>query len=449
MKIYLHRKILLGFLASIVIILGLGFSSYLYFSEVMKVTRWGSHARKVLFHAEQVRYFAIEIASGPRGYALTGDESFLEHYASYVESAKAHIHDLDSLTKDNRAQQERIVLLTLLIDDRIAFSQKVIQARQESFEKARDLVIAIHVNRLMNEIIGVLDQIQSEENDLIASRSMTARKEFILFVCTFIGLIVSTLTILVVLTFSINSNLRSRTLAEAKLKEAELKASNVNQELEAFSYSVSHDLRAPLRSISGYAQILKEDYSERIDAEGNRVIDVIMNNARRMGQLIDDLLNFSRLSKQEIKKSKIRMNDFVRPILKELTDSYPDQRFDVNLSLQGSSLADPNMIRQVWINLLSNAIKYSQKRDISKIEIGSVEGPKEMVYYVKDNGVGFDMQYQNKLFGVFQRLHKTKDFEGTGVGLALIKRIIERHQGRVWAEAKLNEGATFFFSIPN
>jgi light-regulated signal transduction histidine kinase (bacteriophytochrome) len=290
---------------------------------------------------------------------------------------------------------------------------------------------------------------EQEENSLITLRSLTARQEFVQFITAFLGLITAVVVILAFMVFSINSNLRSRTIAEEKLKNAEQEALLANKELESFSYSVSHDLRAPLRSIDGYTQILKDDYADKLDEEGNRLIGIVTGNAKRMGQLIDDLLDFSRVGRQEIKKTVINMDEFVKPIITELTEFQKNRDIRIDLKTLGSGKGDVSMLRQVWVNLLSNAIKYTGKRDIAQIEVGRVEKEGDQVFYVRDNGVGFDMQYSHKLFGVFQRLHKPKDFEGTGVGLALVKRIIERHNGTIWAESQLNEGTTFYFSLPN
>jgi PAS domain S-box-containing protein len=231
-------------------------------------------------------------------------------------------------------------------------------------------------------------------------------------------------------------------------KQAEREILQSNKELDAFTYSVSHDLRAPLRSVNGYAQILKEDYQSKLDEEGNRVIDVIVKNGKRMGQLIDDLLDFSRTSKKEITKSHIIMDDYVNAIASDLMEIENERDVRWTVLPLTPSLVDVSMMRQVWVNLLSNALKYSRNNELTTIEVGSIEADFETIYYVKDNGVGFDMKYYSKLFGVFQRLHNAEDFDGTGVGLALVKRIIERHNGRIWAESKIGEGATFFFSIP-
>lgn len=231
-------------------------------------------------------------------------------------------------------------------------------------------------------------------------------------------------------------------------KKAEDKAKLLNQELEAFTYSVSHDLRAPLRSVAGYAQILKEDYGHKLDEEGNRVAEVIINNANRMGRLIDDLLNFSRLGRKELSKSNLDMNEMVQGVLRELAIPENGRKLEIIVNPLKSSLADISLLHQVWTNLISNALKYSRKKEIAKIEIGSFDENGQTCYYISDNGAGFDMQYVDKLFGVFQRLHKVSEFEGTGVGLALVKRIIQRHAGSVWADGKINEGAKFYFTLP-
>jgi PAS domain S-box-containing protein len=234
----------------------------------------------------------------------------------------------------------------------------------------------------------------------------------------------------------------------SELKKAERKINKLNKELEAFTYSVSHDLRAPLRSIDGYARILEEDYASQLDVEGRRVISTITRNANRMGRLIDDMLTLSRLDRIETSPVHLNMKEVVDNIVSELLEFDRNKNLDIQISDLHSARADLDMIRQVWINFIGNAIKYSGKKPDVMIEIGSHAQAEEIVYYVKDNGTGFDQQYAHKLFGVFQRLHKQEEFEGTGVGLAICKRVVERHMGRVWAEGKVGAGASFYFSLP-
>jgi signal transduction histidine kinase len=235
---------------------------------------------------------------------------------------------------------------------------------------------------------------------------------------------------------------------EKKIEERTVQLRDINNELEAFTYSVSHDLRAPLRAIDGYARILDEDYQAKLDRQGKHFLSVITKNARYMGQLIDDLLEFSRTSRTEIVKSSFNTSEEVKAIINDLRATETDRDLEISVSNLENCPGDSNMLKQVWVNLISNAIKYTRKTPHAKIAIGCSRDVGATTYFVKDNGVGFDMEYIGKLFGVFQRLHRKEDFEGTGVGLALVKRILDRHHGRVWAEARLNEGATFFFSLP-
>jgi len=235
---------------------------------------------------------------------------------------------------------------------------------------------------------------------------------------------------------------------EGKIIQRTAQLESVNKELESFSYSVSHDLRAPLRIIHGFGQILIEDYSPKLDEEGRHTVDVIMNSASKMGQLIDDLLNFSKWGRSEMRMAEVNMNELVEEVLQELKNSGISIPTKLKQNKLKTANGDNNLLKQVWVNLISNAIKYSGAKKDPIIEIGMMGKKGQPVYYVKDNGAGFDMQYAGNLFGVFQRFHKEGEFSGTGVGLALVQRIVVRHGGTIWAEAKVNEGATFYFALP-
>lgn len=233
---------------------------------------------------------------------------------------------------------------------------------------------------------------------------------------------------------------------ELNTRMTELAAAN--KELEGFSYSVSHDLRAPLRAIDGFSRMLLEDFGPQAEGEAKRYLDVIRGNARRMGQLIDDLLAFSQMGKKSLESFRIKMDGLLEEVIAEVRQQNPDRALDFRLSPLPALRGDPAMFRQVWTNLVSNAVKYSRGRQPAVIEIGAREEEKELVYWIRDNGVGFEMEFAHKLFGVFQRLHSPKEFEGTGVGLALVQRIVQRHGGRIWAESKVGAGATFSFALP-
>lgn len=248
-------------------------------------------------------------------------------------------------------------------------------------------------------------------------------------------------TYLVSFFIDITKIIEQQAIIEKHLKQLE----TVNSELEAFSYSVSHDLRAPLRAIDGYTKILEEDFNKLFDDEGKRLLSAVQYNAKRMGNLIDDLLDFARIGKKDLRKADIDMNELMREVLSEL--NYMGKA-EIKVSELHPVKGDTALIRQVLINLVSNALKYSSKKEHPLIEITSELKSSLVIYTVKDNGEGFDMKYAGKLFGVFQRLHSTDEFEGTGVGLAMVKRIINKHEGTIAAEAEPGKGAAFSFALP-
>jgi light-regulated signal transduction histidine kinase (bacteriophytochrome) len=228
-------------------------------------------------------------------------------------------------------------------------------------------------------------------------------------------------------------------------RTAELEAAN--RELESFSYTVSHDLRAPLRTLDGFSDALLEDYGPQLPAEARDYLATIRRGAQRMGALIDDLLAFSRLSRKPLTKQSVNMEALVQGALEELGPERTGRKIEFLNGALPATQGDPALLKQVWMNLLSNAIKYSRQAEQARIEIGSLAEPGAKVYFVRDNGAGFDMKYADKLFGVFQRLHRADEFEGTGIGLATVQRIVHRHGGRVWAEAQPDQGATFYFTL--
>jgi len=251
----------------------------------------------------------------------------------------------------------------------------------------------------------------------------------------------------------LEDRIRQRT---AKLEEAgvllkqrleELDA--VNRELEAFSYSVSHDLRAPLRHITGFAMMLRESAASTLDSEGQRFLKTIVDAATRMGRLIDDLLAFSRVGRTQLARSPVDLNRLIQEAKQEVCADMNGRAVSWQVQDLPTVKADPALLRLVFVNLLSNALKYSAKRPQTEIEVGVMPERDDTVVFVRDNGVGFDMQYAHKLFGVFQRLHSHDEFEGTGIGLANVRRIVQRHGGRTWAEGAINRGATFYVSLPN
>jgi signal transduction histidine kinase len=242
---------------------------------------------------------------------------------------------------------------------------------------------------------------------------------------------------------ALNAELEER----VKARTGELEAAN--KDLESFSYSVSHDLRAPIRAVSGFTSLLIEDHGAELNAEARRKLDIIAKEAVRMGTLIDDLLAFSRLGRKALTPSDLDMQQLARAVFERLTQGTNGGKvIDLKLGSMPRATADQSLFEQVWANLISNAIKFSSKKDSPVIEIGGISAERENVYFVRDNGAGFDAAYRERLFGVFQRLHHDYEFPGTGVGLALVHRIVTRHGGRVWADGELDRGATFHFTVP-
>jgi len=235
---------------------------------------------------------------------------------------------------------------------------------------------------------------------------------------------------------------------EAGLEKTRKELVVTNKELEAFSYSVSHDLRAPLRHISGYVELLVKHFQSELSEKGVHYLDSIEDSAHQMGKLIDTLLQFSRTGRVEMHRSQMEMSEIVQEVVESVSKDNPDRTIEWVVRKLPSVSGDDLTLRLVWMNLLSNAAKFTRTRENALIEIGAKDEIKEVIFFVRDNGVGFDMKYAQKLFGVFQRLHPSEEFEGTGIGLANVNRIVMRHGGRAWAEAELNKGATFYFSIP-
>ena len=233
---------------------------------------------------------------------------------------------------------------------------------------------------------------------------------------------------------------------ELSRRSTELEA--INKELEAFSYSVSHDLRAPLRHIAGYAELLQKSASSVLDEKGRRYMATILESAKRMGTLIDDLLGFARIGRAETRESMVSLERLVKEVQSEVCQETEGRNVTWKIGPLPDLYGDRSLLKLVFVNLISNALKFSRMRPTPEIEIGATDGSGSVVVFVKDNGVGFDMKYVNKLFGVFQRLHKANEFEGTGIGLATVQRIIRRHGGQVWAEGQVGSGATFYVSLP-
>ena len=264
-----------------------------------------------------------------------------------------------------------------------------------------------------------------------------------------------------VMLFGIDINIRKQ--AESKLVDAfekiqihekELESfsqrlEDANKHLDSFAYSVSHDLRGPLRAIGSFSQLLIEEYGNKVDNEMKHYLDRISKGAQKMGELIDDLLSFSRATRGEINYEEVEVETIIKNVIKEQQEAQPEKNIEFIINPLQKVEADKKMIEVIFTNLINNAVKYTSKRDKPHIEIGCEQKEDEIMFFVKDNGVGFDMKYQDKLFGAFQRLHSAEEYDGTGIGLATVKRLVSKHGGNIWAEAEVDRGATFYFTLPS
>ncbi len=414
---------------------------------------WEIHSYQVSASLDVLISDLENIETSQRGYVITGQERFLGPYNTYLPDVNVTFQKLKEMTKDNPAQQQSLSQVKPLIDAKIADLKNNISLRKNAgFNAAKTDVLTINGKRIMDSIRTIVKDMQAEESRLLALRSKdleqinSTTESIILWGCL-MGFLFYLLVNFVINRFVIGEIVQKPLLEREQRALAE--ALRANNEMEAFSYSVAHDLRAPLRAINGYTKILEEDYGSKFDAEGKRIAAAIRGNSVQMGKLIDDLLSFSRLGRKEIVKSPVAMDILVDAILKELKGSIPPGRnVEFNIGTLPVVKADLDVMRAVWTNLLSNAIKFTGNKENAVIEVGGSSDDHFTTYYIKDNGTGFDMKYIDKLFGVFQRLHSTAEFEGNGVGLAIIKRGVERHGGKVWVEAKVDEGATFYFTLP-
>jgi signal transduction histidine kinase len=457
----------LGLLALIVI----GVVGVRSIRALVATSDWVAHTHEVLSTLASAQADVTTAEAARRGYALTGQEWHLDRYEAARTAVTSRLDHLHHLTADNPAQQRRLDRLQAAVASRIqALDRSIAARRARPDDAARQAAMTEEGNTLMREVETAIDDMAREEGVLLARREHDARASarhatLVLLLGTGVAVVALAGSALVV-----GRQIRARARAEEAVRASEAmyrtaaekvaqlnedlrhnvdELTSVNQELEAFSYSVSHDLRAPLRHINGFVDLLQRRCAGALDDTGRRHLGTIAGAARQMGQLIDDLLSFSRMARADMMRTRVPLASLVREVRDALADEARGR--DVAWRVNGlpEVMGDPAMLRVVVTNLLSNALKYSRTRSRTEIEVGWRRGDDgQALVWVRDNGVGFDMQYAGKLFGVFQRLHRAAEFEGTGIGLATVRRIVHRHGGRAWAEGALDVGATVYVSLP-
>jgi signal transduction histidine kinase len=446
----LPRTLLAALVVAMALLLALGALSYRNIKQQADAARFVAHTAQVDVVLKDIFANLQDAESGQRMFTVSGVERYLEPGAAAVQVLPDELNRARDLMGQSSAQLARLQDLRADIDRRLALVRTRVQQRRALGKGALDPAIA------NGEGVGAMQKVRAEigamitdEDQLLASRLdglQRARKHALWFqnVAGVVSLVLLGGVFLTLVSQMLRAN---RAEQEAQRSNTQLR--EANNEMRAFSYSVAHDLRLPLRAIHGFAQALVEDCGDELGEHGRQTVARITASAATMAQLIDDLLALSKLSYQPLRAEKIDMTELARDAFAELRETQQGRVVDCVVNELPPAFGDPALLRQVWLNLISNALKFSAMRSKIEIEIGgNVAGPEFATYYIKDNGAGFDMQHATKLFGAFQRLHQPGEFAGTGIGLALVQRIVQRHGGTVWAEGKENAGAQFAFTLP-
>jgi signal transduction histidine kinase len=440
----------LGLAAAFLLLLLISFVTFYSVEQFANSSRLVEHTHLVIKQINQVASDVKDAESAQRGYLITGDEVFLSGHHDVVIKLPNAIAALRALTSDNPAQRDSIDVLQNLADQKMRVLRLGIDtlADRSAISNTEIMELVGGQGRLlMDQLRAQADSMISLEERLLLERAQQVESEA---KSTKLWILLGNLLALALLISAfwlILWEIAHRKTAQREIEKSAAQLELTNKELESFSYSVSHDLRSPLRAIDGYSRMFEEDFADRLDDEGRRLLAVIRSSSKKMGQLIDDLLAFSRMGRKQLDTARVDMNALVDEVWADVCNSARTS-LPLKKTVLPAAWGDRALLRQVLMNLLGNALKYSSKRTEPSVEITAKKTEHEVVYSVRDNGVGFDMRFYDKLFGVFQRLHTENEFPGTGVGLAIAKRVVIRHGGRIWAESKLDEYAVFSFSLP-
>lgn len=437
------------------------FLSVLFIQQVYSVLDENQkvrHSDEVLNMAGESLKLVLDSETSFRGYIITTNDEYLVPWDKARSQFYETSEKLLKMVSDNPMQSTQVLKIKNLYD---SWNTKALEtlAFREKFNRDTPTETQKFRKKLMDSIRSNFDEFIFSERKIRNSRWDDAEKAskkaiyVIIGLGIFLGCTLATMSLLQLKKLSKNYSTAYSSLSaatdhlEETVAQRTLELTMVNKELEAFSYSVSHDLRAPLRGIDGFSQILVEDYGDKLDGEAIRYLGFIRSGVQKMGVLIDDLINLSRLTRAEFNLVEVDLSIVAAEIIKELELQNPDRKFEFINFNSHNVLADAGLVRAALQNLISNAWKYSKTKEVSHIELGQVIKDGVVTYYVKDNGVGFDMRFYDKLFQPFQRLHNKEQFDGTGIGLATVARIIRKHNGTIWAESELGQGSIFYFTL--
>ena len=465
-----YRLLMSG--AILVVLLNTWFASHAL-SRLFSAQHWLAHTLETLTQTEGIFVDMSQANGATRAFLITGDSEFVARYRDSAKNVHTAVDQVQQLTLDNPDQQERIAVLRKRIAVKLGALDAVVAIKQGSHGNTPIPPAFMRPALADSPDGGVsvrysITQIENEERHLLAQRTSAAESARRNVIGTFAAAVVLDVVLLVIAfqqliqaredreqlaarageIAALNAELQNlNTELEARVAQRTRELEVSNQELQAFSYSVSHDLRAPLRTIDGFSLALMEDYADRLDADGQDFIARVRGGVQRMGTLIDALLQLSRVTRSEVQREEVNLSQLSTLIFEELHTIEEGRAVTFHAQPDIVAQADPRLMRVAFENLLGNALKFTSKTPEAHIDFGHMAKEGKNVYFIRDNGAGFDMQYVDRLFTAFQRLHGDRDFKGSGIGLATVSRIILRHHGEIWAEGTPGQGATFFFTL--
>jgi signal transduction histidine kinase len=407
---------------------------------------WVAHTYSVMGALDVTLLRLVEVVTAARAYALTGQDDLLAQYESARDLLAGDQANTRHLTADNTLQQRRLDVGDRQIEATLRVAKGIVEEHPQGHSGLSASEV-LETEALVAAVRSTTEEMLAEEKQLLKQRSLkTAAQRGLTSLTMIAGFLVGT-GFLVLAKIAVSREIKVSSQARAKVAERTAELVVANEELEGFSYSVSHDLRAPLRHIGGFSKLLIEEFGPSLDPVAREYVDRIQAGAYKMGVLVDELLNLARVGRHALNVRPCKLNTLVIEILSILKPDVNGREVEWRIADLPVAECDPVLVKQVFQNLLANAIKFTRPRPRALIEVGYKYEEGQTVFMVRDNGVGFNMKYVDKLFGVFQRLHTVDQFEGTGIGLVTVQRIVRKHGGSVWAEGEADKGAAFYFTL--